>query len=49
MAEQEMEQKPQQKEDPAEIEKLEVTELEDEDVEGVSGGHINGNCPCSET
>jgi hypothetical protein len=37
------------KQDPAEIENLEVTELEDEDIEDVSGGVINGNCPCSET
>lgn len=49
MAEQEKEQKPKQSEDPAEIEKLDVTELDDEDIEGVSGGGNNMNCPCSET
>lgn len=52
MAEQEREQIPNHKQDPAEIENIEVTELEDQDLEDVSGGASSGNnfnCNCSET
>lgn len=46
MAEQEREQK--QTQDPADVEDLEVTELEDKDMEEVSGGYAD-NCSCSQT
>lgn len=38
-----MDEKTTQKEEP--IENLEVTELDDEDLEDAAGGH-NGNCGC---
>jgi hypothetical protein len=45
------EREPQQPtQDPAEIDNLEVTELDDKDIEEVSGGlWDNNNCGCSQT
>lgn len=48
MAEQEREQKPKQTQDPAEVDNVEVTELEDKDIEEVSGGYAD-NCSCGQT
>ena len=49
MADQEKEMQPNQKEEnPAEVENLEVTELDEKDLEGASGGS-NWNCGCGQT
>jgi hypothetical protein len=48
MAEQERDQTPKQTPNPAEVDNVEVTELEDKDIEEVSGGYAD-NCSCSNT
>jgi hypothetical protein len=48
MAEQKKDQAPEQPQNPAEIDNIEVNELEDKDMEEVSGGYAD-NCSCNKT